>query len=62
MAKDEEVIKTIQQLIKEVKQEMKQKKVLAESKQPEEVFNHHQKEIKRYIVENVLKALSEAEK
>ncbi len=62
MANDEKVLNTIKQLIKEVKQEMQTKKVLSESKTPEQVFNKHQKDIKMYITEQVINALKDAEK
>ena len=62
MAKDEDVIKTIKQVIKEVKQEMQNKKVLTEGKTAEQVFNHHEREMKKFILENVLKTLKDSEK
>jgi len=62
MASDEKVLDTIKQLIKEVKEEMKTKKVLAEGKEPEQVFKNHQKNIKTYITEQVIKALKDAER
>ena len=59
--KDEVVLDTIRQLIKEVKEEMQQKKVLVENKTPQKVFNHHSENLKRYILENVMKALKQSE-
>jgi len=59
--KDEKVLETIKQLIKEVKQEMQTKKVLTEGKVPEEIFKKHQKDIRTFIAENVIKALKDAE-
>lgn len=61
-ARDEMVIKTIQQLIQEVKQEMSQKKVLTEGKTAQDVFNKQEKDMRRFITENVLKILKDAEK
>lgn len=60
--KDAMVINTIQQLIREVKEEMKEKKVLTEGKTAQEVFDNRERDMKRYITENVLKALKDAEK
>jgi len=59
---DQMVIDTIKQIIKEVKSEMSNKKILSENKSAEVVFNKHRSDIKKYIVENVIKALAEAEK
>lgn len=59
--KDEMVLNTIQQMIKEVKQEMTQKKVLTEGKTAQEVFNKQEREMRRFITENVLKVLKDAE-
>lgn len=58
---DEVVLNTIKQIIKEVKQEMHQKKILTENKTPEKVFADRQKDLKKYILENVLKTLKDAE-
>jgi hypothetical protein len=59
---DQAVLNMIKQLIKEVKEDMKVKKVLAEGKTPQDVFKHHEKELKRYIIENVMNTLQESEK
>lgn len=59
---NKEVLNSIREIIKEVKEEMKTKKVLTENKTPQKVFNDHQKELKKYILENVLKTLKVAEK
>ena len=62
MTSDEKVLDTIKQMIKEVKEEMQQKKVLAEGKTPEQVFNKHEKDMKRYITEAVINTLKDAER
>lgn len=62
MSSDEKVLDTIKQIIKEVKQEMQQKKVLVENKEPQQVFNKHEKEMRKYITEAVIKTLKDAEK
>lgn len=62
MTSDEKVLDTIKQMIKEVKEEMQQKKVLTEGKTPEQVFNKHEKDMKRYITEAVINTLKDAEK
>ena len=62
MATDEKVLDTIKQLIKEIKQEMQHKKVLTEGKTPEQIFNKHEKDMKRYITEAVISTLKNAEK
>ena len=62
MSSDEKVLDTIKQIIKEVKQEMQHKKVLAEGKEPQQVFNKHEKEMRKYITEAVIKTLKDAEK
>ncbi len=48
-------------IIQKVKQEMQTKKVLTEGKVPEEIFKKHQKDIRTFIAENVIKALKDAE-
>lgn len=58
---DEMVIKTIQQLIKEVKQEMQSKKVLTEGKTAQEVFDRQEQNMRNFITENVLKVLKVSE-
>ena len=62
MTNDEKVLDTIKQMIQEVKQEMQQKKVLTESKTPQQVFNKHEKDMKRYITEAVINTLKDAER
>ena len=62
MTNDEKVLDTIKQVIQEVKQEMQQKKVLTESKTPQQVFNKHEKDMKRYITEAVINTLKDAER
>ncbi len=62
MTSDEKVLDSIKQIIKEVKEEMQQKKVLTEGKTPEQVFNKHEKDMKRYITEAVINTLKDAEK
>jgi len=62
MTSDEKVLDTIKQMIKEVKEEMQQKKVLTEGKTPEQVFNKHEKDMKRYITEAVINTLKDAER
>lgn len=59
---DEMVLETIQQLIKEVKQEIQKKKVITEGRSAEDVFQTKRKEMRRYITENILKVLGEAER
>ena len=62
MTSDEKVLDSIKQIIKEVKEEMQQKKVLTEGKTPEQVFNKHEKDMKRYITEAVINTLKDAER
>ena len=62
MTNDEKVLDTIKQMIQEVKQEMQQKKVLTEGKTPQQVFNKHEKDMKRYITEAVINTLKDAER
>ena len=43
---DDKVLNILRQLIKEVKQEIATKKVIVESKTPQDVFNKHEKSMK----------------
>ncbi len=60
--KDEAMLETIRKMIVEAKKEMGNKKILTEGKTAKEVFNQHDKNLKEYILENVLKTLSETQK
>lgn len=54
---NDEVLKTISRLINEVKNDLNNKKVLVENKQPEQIFEQHKKQIEEYIKENVTEAI-----
>ena len=62
MSDSDKTIEMLKQVIKEVKQEMQTKKVLTEAKEPEQIFKKHEKDMRSYITENVLKVLKDAEK
>jgi hypothetical protein len=59
---DDKVLNILRQLIKEVKQEIATKKVIVESKTPQDVFNKHEKSMKEYIIENIKAALKESKR
>ena len=59
--RDEMVLSTIRQVIKEVKQEMQNKKVLTEGKTAQEVFDRQEHNMRNFITENVLKVLKISE-
>ncbi len=58
---DKKTIEYLKTLIKEVKGELKTKKLISESKTPQEVFKTHEKNIKEYVAENVFNILKNAE-
>ena len=62
MNNDDKVLNLIKQIIKEVKQEIRTKKVLTESKNPKEIFNKHVKNEREYITKIILETLNEAKK
>jgi len=59
---DKATLEYLKQLIKEVKQEMKTKKMIVENKTPEKVFNDHEKNMKEYVVGNVWESLKDSVK
>lgn len=60
MSNDDKVMSLIRQLIKEVKQEVRQKKVLMEAKEPEQIFENHKRKQREYITKIVLETLDKA--
>jgi len=59
---DKNTLEYLKSLIKEVKQEMKTKKVISEAKTPQTVFNTHEKNIKEYVTQNLFEILKNSEK
>lgn len=60
MNNDDKVINLIKQLIKEAKEELKNKKLITESKSPKEIFDRHLQQERQYITETVLRTINEA--
>lgn len=62
MKSDKETMELLRSLIKEVKNEIKNKKLMVESKTPQDVFKTHEKNIKDYILDNISEVIKNAEK
>jgi len=60
--RDLKTLEMLKQMITEVKQEMATKKLIAESKTPQEVFNKHEKNIKEYVTKKLFETIRDAEK
>lgn len=58
---DKNTIEYLKKLIKEVKKEMQTKKMITESKTPQDVFKNHQKNIKEYVADKIFEVIKNSE-
>lgn len=59
---DKETLELLKKLIKEVKLEIVNKKLISENKTPQDVFKTHEKNIKDYVSKNIFEILKNSER
>lgn len=59
---DNKTLQLIKELIKEVAQDIRKKKVLTESKTPEKISEDHRANIKEYVAKNVWETIKNSQK